>query len=197
MRQLDLMSSVITSIHPNIIDILFKHKKEISRKLADLKGLYFIDHVSLVLINPGDEMVIFSMTPSVEFNLLVQGLWQHDLSFRPQTYVNQEILFWEKAYTAGYQNEIKRVKETEHHFSLGLSVMRKINSFHFIYNFATRHTGVDMRSYYQELVPALYALGDYGYKQLQPIYQQYCQYASPLIEEPYKKKHLKLIINNS
>ena len=199
MHQINLQdaNTKATCIHPNIFDILFKHKSEISRKLSDLKGLYFIDHVALSFINPEREMVIFSTTPSVEFNLLAQGLWQFDKSFNPNSYRDQEILFWDKAYSHGYHHEIKRIKETQHHFSLGFNVMRHINQFHFIYSFATRHTESDLHDYYQGLIPALLALGDYGYKQLQPIYQQYSHHRSPMIEASRVKKHLKLIVNNA
>lgn len=197
MHQINLQDDTSTYIHPNIIDILFKHKSEISRKLSDLKGLYFIDHVALSLINPDHEMVIFSTTPSVEFNLLAQGLWQFDRSFNPRSYTDKEILFWENAYARGHHHEIKRIKETQHHFSLGFNVMRRINQFHFIYSFATRHTESDLHHYYQGLIPALLALGDYGYKQLQSIYQQYSHHHLPMIEASRTKKHLKLIFNNS
>lgn len=188
-------------MHPNILEILFKHKNEIFRKLSDLRGLYYIDHVSITLIDPDHEITIFSITPSVEFNLIVQGLWHFDRSFNPAHYAPGKLLFWDKAYLNGYQNDLKYIKETQHDFSLGFNLLRKVDNFNLIYSFATRKTGIDLKKYYQSMICDLYSFGDYGYRQLRDIYDQYSdKYPAPLVEVDnqiaHMRSYLKLIVNN-
>jgi len=183
-------------LHPNILDVLFQHQGEIFTKLSDLKGLHFIDHVALYLINPDSEMVIFSSTPSVEFQLLAQGLWQYDFSFNPNKMRDGEMLFWRKAYHAGYKYEITKTKETAHHFTCGFSLLKEVNSFKFIYTFATRHLQENIEQYYQQHLSEILAIGNFGYKQLYSLYQRYSGYSPPFIETSCAKNHLKLVVNN-
>jgi hypothetical protein len=77
-------------LHEDILDILFKHKGEVHRKFTDLRGIFLIDHIAIKIIDPGNRIVVFSITPSVEYNLIVQGLWKHDLSF--STHFQKKIL---------------------------------------------------------------------------------------------------------
>lgn len=184
-------------LHPQTVDILFTHKGDIFRKLSDLIGLHYIDHVALYLVNPDQEMVIFSLIPSVEFNLLVQGLWPFDNAFQPQSQESENLVFWDQAYMPAYKHAIKSRKETHHHFSLGFNIARKIQGFTLIYAFATRHIDDNLRAYYAAHVSELMALGDYGYKQLLPLYQQYCSITPPMMDTPPLERRLKLVVNNS
>ena len=188
-------------MHDNILDILFNHKNEIFRKLSDLRGLYFIDHIAITLINPNNEIVVLSLTPSVEFKLIMNGLWKFDMSFNPLSSINGDMLFWNKAYANGYHNEIKRVKETQHNFSLGFNLIKKIDGFTFIYSFATRKNTKGLQKYYEGLKQELFILGDYGYKLLRNIYVQYENtYTPPFLEETKiftkQRSHLKLVVDN-
>lgn len=188
-------------LHPNTLDILFKHKSEIFRKLGDIRGLHYIDHIAITIINPNNEIVVFSITPSVEFNLVLQGIWEFDLSFNPKYYTDSNIVFWDKFYGSGYVNRIKEIKEIQHNFTLGFNLIRKIEDFNIIYTFATRHNHANLKQYYMSIVGELFALGDYGYKLLRNLYIEYSEEHPPLlIDSPNNakkiKKHLKLIINN-
>ena len=201
MQGLDPVNAPQYKMHENILNILFKHKNEIFRKLSDLRGLYFIDHVAITLINPNNEIVVLSLTPSVEFKLIMQGLWKFDMSFNPLSYTNAEMLFWNKAYINGYHNEIKCIKETQHNFSLGFNLIKKIDSFNFIYSFATRKNTKGLQKYYEDLRQELLMLGDYAYKLLRDIYVQYENtYTPPFLDETKiftkQKSHLKLVVDN-
>lgn len=188
-------------LHINVMDILFKHQSQISKKFSDIKGVFNIDHVAIIIVNPRNEMVLFSSAPSVEFNLIVQGLWKFDMSFNPGFHTEGKILFWEDAYQNTYKKEIKYTKETQHNFSLGFNLIRKIQGFNLIYSFATRQNKSNLYEFYENLTQELISLGDYGYKLLRDIYGYYSDnYDPPIVDSsnhPSKKeRHLRLITGN-
>ena len=192
--------SFMLSMHPNILSILFNHKNEILKKLSDLRGLHYIDHVSLILITPQREIIVLSITPSVEFNLIIQDLWQYDMSFNPIHFTTDKLLFWDTAYLEDHQIQLKFVKEIQHGFAFGFNLIRKIHDFHLIYSFATRKDELELRNYYQSIVPDLYSLGDYGYKQLREIFEHYTANSLPPCAVPNQispmHNRLRLVVNN-
>src|SRR3990167_4119254 len=99
------------TFHEDIIDMLFKHKEEIYNNLLDLKGVFLTDHIAIKIIDPKKKMVVFSMTPSVEYNLIVQGLWKYDKSFSLEFQKQHSFYTWEDAYSEKYFNEIKYIKQ--------------------------------------------------------------------------------------
>lgn len=189
-------------LHDSILDLLFKHKNEISRKLSDIRGIYNIDHVAINIINPSNEVAIFSITPSVEYNLVIQNLWRFDGSLCPLNYTDGSFFFWDQAYINKYAKEIKLSKEIKHGFSLGFSLAKKVGQHHLVYSFATRSQEHHLKEYYKLMINELWLLGDYGYNLIRDIYDQYSNtHTSPYIgsgkQAEKHKSHLKLIINNT
>jgi len=190
------------TLHENIIDILFQHKEEIYIKFNDLLGIFLIDYIAIKIIDPNNELVIFSITPSVEYNLLVQGLWKYDHSFTMNFQKNNVFYVWEKAYYETYFNEIKSIKEFKHGFTFGFNISKQIDSFHFTYSYATRSKNSKLYHYYHSHVNELSALGDYSYKLIRSIYAKYCNpnFTLPSISckqnDPPKFPLLKLMVNN-
>jgi hypothetical protein len=189
-------------LHDNILDILFKHKEEVHRKMIDLRGTFLIDHIAINIIDPNNKSVIFSITPSVEYNLIVQGLWKHDGGFSVMFQKNNNFYMWEKAYNQNYSNEIKQLKETKHGFTLGFNLSKNLERFNLIYSFATRSKNEGLFDYYSCHINELFMLGDYGYQSISNLYSSYCDLSfrlpSLISKQRYDKKtHLKLIVDNS
>ena len=186
-------------LHDSILDILFAHKSEIFRKFSDIKGLYFLDHVAVTIFNPENEIVIFSLTPSVEYNVIIKELWKHDITFRPDEYADGDFAWWDSELNE-FSDEIKKIKIENHHFSVGLNLYKKIGDFRFIYSFATRNKDLDIRSYYEGIISELFLLGDYGYKLILGIYVGYCgSHIPPQVASPNtvnEKPYLRLIVSN-
>lgn len=190
-------------LHDDILDILFKHKEEIHRKLSDLQGTLLIDHIAIKIIDPNKKLLIFSITPSVEYNILVQGLWKHDKSFSTYFHNTNKFYSWEEAYSKLYFHKIKQIKETKHGFTFGFNISKKIDEFNLIYSFATRSQNKNLHDYYYNHLNKLYSLGDYSYRLIHNIYAKYCDpiwilpsmnsvQSHPISSKPL----LKLIINN-
>lgn len=178
----------IVKLHNDIIKLLFSHKKEISGKLHDVKGLYWLDHIAINIFNPENEVVIFSLTPSIEYNLIIQDLWRDDITFSSNSY-KDNIIWWDKNSTDTY-SEIRKIKETDHNFTVGFNLNKKINDFKLTYSYATRSKDQNIRLYYKEIKQELILLGDYCYKLISNLYLLYCSgYEPPVIISSYTKPH--------
>lgn len=62
----------MTKLHHNILDILYEHRHYVIKLFREVIGFYEINHISLTLRTPLNEVVIFSMTPNIEYNLITQ-----------------------------------------------------------------------------------------------------------------------------
>lgn len=190
-----------TSLHEDILEIFFKYREEIYRKLIDLKGIFLIDHIALTIIDPNNILTIFSITPSVEYNLIVQGLWIYDRTFSAIYQAEHPFYSWDKAYAPKYFDKIRYIKEIKHGFTFGCNVSKKIEGFHLIYSFATRSKNNGLSEYYHELKNELLNLGDYSYKKISNIYRMYCdpKLIAPSISSKNifsRKPHFYLISDN-
>jgi hypothetical protein len=185
-------------LHDDILDILFAHKSEIYKKLCDIKGLYFIDHIAITISNPENEIVVFSLTPSVEYNVIIKDLWKHDIAFRPDEFITGDFAWWDSKSNI-YTSEVRKIKEENHHFSVGFNLYKKVEKFKFIYSFASRKEDENIRSYYENLMSELFHLGDYGYKLIRDIYLNYCgDYIPPQITKDIlvsEKPYLRLVFS--
>jgi len=186
-------------LHEDIFEILFKYKKIICNKFDDIRGTLLIDHLSINIINPNNKIVIFSTTPSVEYNLLTHNLWKHDQGFSISHQINNRFYSWDTAYKKEYFNELKLTKQLKHGFTFGFNLSKMINEFQFIYSFATRHPNSELMDYYRQYINELFSIGNYIYKPMANIHEQLAgtpilvsKNESPLIFSPF----LRLISNN-
>lgn len=188
-------------LHEDIINILFSHKQEVHKKLIDLRGAFLIDHIAITIIDPGGKVIIFSITPSVEYNLIAHNPWKHDFGFSIKFQKNNSFYIWEKAYSKKFFNEIKQMKETNHGFTFGFNISKKIDSYNLIYSYATRNENSDLNDYYHSHVNELSRLGDYAYTLIHNIYKKYNDSDAPLPtidcnRNYFAKPFLRLIVNN-
>jgi len=151
------------SLHEDIYEILFRYKKRMCDKFNDIKGILLIDHFALHLIDQNNKILVFSVTPSVEYNLLNEGLWMYDQAFSADYQKENKFYWWEKAYDEHYFSEIKQAKELKHGFKFGVNLSKTVQSAQLIYSFATRSQKGNLFDYYREYISELYSIGDYMY----------------------------------
>lgn len=205
MHQFNLISSSGNqpiTLHENILDILFKHKKEISLRLSNIRGLFYTDHVSINILTPENKILIFSITPSVEYNLTIHELLKYDKSFFPNFYKDYSLFWWDQAYHHKYANELKKIKEEMHGFTLGLGLARRMKNIHLIYSYATRSQADDLKLYYEDHKNELFHMGDYAYKLISDFYSIYCPPKKANLHltrehNPKDKNYLRLIVDNT
>jgi len=155
-------------LHPEIIEILFENRRYIKNIFSDLNGLYDIAHIGLTCIDPSNECIVFSTTPNVEYNLISQNLWEYDHCFYPDPVEKNTLLWWDDGL-----EKIAKIKLENNQFTLGMSIVRPVDDFCFIYSFATKETYQDFRRYYSDHLFHLIDIGDYFYKSIRSLYATY------------------------
>lgn len=159
-------------LHEDILEVLFKYKEKICNKFHDIRGTFLIDHLAINIIDPNNKIIIFSTTPSIEYNLISQGLWKYDRSFSISYQIENRFYSWEKAYEEEQFEKLKLTKQINHGFSCGFNLSTRIESFQFIYSFATRHQLPNLIEYYRGYVNELLAIGNYVFKAVNEIYEK-------------------------
>lgn len=155
-------------LHPEVIEILFENRRYIKSVFSNLKGLHGITHMGMTCIDPNQELVAFSTTPSMEYNLFNQQLWIEDHCFNKDSNDKNSLLWWD------YQDEkIEQIKLTNNRLTMGMTIYRPIGDFGFMYSFATNECVKGLRQYYIDNLFGLIDIGDYFYKSLRELYSRY------------------------
>lgn len=166
-------------LHPNAIEILFNHRGEIKKAFSNLKGLHGISHMGIACIDPSNELVAFSTTPSIEYNLMHQNLWMHDHCFAADKGPKNTLLWWD------YELEkLGQLKLLNNRFTVGMTICRPVGQFYLVYSFATQEKHKGLRQYYSENLFGLMDMGDYFFKSIRDVYGAYIQkHAPPQLSE--------------
>lgn len=193
------------SLHPSIVDALFEHRRFVKNIFLHIKGHYEIAYFGINIINPSNEIVSFSSTPHIQYNLIRQGLWKHDPYFFSKTLNKNTLLWWDEVSTENpFSEQIKEIKLTSNHFKLGMTLSREINGFNFIYSYATCSNRKNLKEYYNAKIFGLIDIGDYFCNAILNVYSEYCgNYAFPRLNQLNSKASdsisrsmLKLVVNN-
>lgn len=192
---------IYPTLNKSNVDLLFSHKKELSSKFSDIIGLHFIDHLSVFLLDPNNELTIISSTPSVEFNLINTGLWFYDHTFSPKTFTDGHLDTWETFYHPIYSKLLALEKKQAHRFTHGINLVRQINHHTVLYSFATRNEFGDPDKYYQEIKGDLLLIGNHSYNLIRNIFSMYALDHEPptITNNPMitvRKPKLRLVTNN-
>lgn len=173
----------LVKLHQDILTISFRERLAIKKVMKDIEGLFFIDHLSLDIVDPNDTMTFLSSTPSTGFNICSTSLWKQDGSISPTHYKNKSFYWWDDTYFTLHKEKIKRLKEYRHGFSQGFMLVRKINDFYILYSFATKTNNRDIKPSILMQANDYLKIGDYYYNNLRMTYQNYCEYRVPKIQE--------------
>lgn len=190
-------------LHPKLLEILFECRREVSRKFSDVLGIYYFDHVTTMIINPHNQAVIFSSTPSIEYNLIKNELWVNDGHFLLEHINENEFFWWPQAYAPKYFNDIQKIRETDHACNLGITIVKNIHGFTNVYSFATRCKKPELKEYYRDHLDEITKMGDYCYKRIRETYLHYSEsFSAPEINELHcpntkNRSNLRLVVNNT
>ena len=162
-----------TKLHPEILTILFENRRYIKNIFLDIHGLYEISHIGMTIITPFYEMVSFSSSPNIEYNLIQQNLWKDDSCFSPWMPNKDNFSWWDDHKITGDFEKVEKIKLKNNMFSFGMTICKQVNDFSLLYSYATRATRDDLREYYASHLLGLVDIGDYFYKSLRDIYASY------------------------
>ncbi len=182
-----------TFLHEDVLEILFEYKKKMHSKFNDIRGTFLIDHFAINIIDSNNKVIIFSATPSVEYNLISQNVWKYDKSFSARFQRENRFYSWETAYEKKYFEKLKLIKQTNHGFCFGFNLSKRFSSSQIIYSFATRYEKANLLEYYREHINELSAIGDYCYKAINESLEKNL---GKIITATTSSPLLKLISNN-
>ena len=156
--------------HPEFLDLLFTHKSKVSAVFSDVLGLHEINHIAISAINQHNQLLTFSSTPALEFNLFNTGLWQFDNSYQPQWYQLCTHSPWQTLYTRARYDELYYLKQLKHHYPLGLSLATKLGDSHFVYSIASHKDCPVTRELFSQQHEHFYKIGHYCANALSPLF---------------------------
>lgn len=188
------------NLHPEILTILFENRRYIKSIFLELNGLYNLNHFGLTIIDSTGGTLAFSTTPSIEYNLINQDLWNNDCCFMLPKILDNSLIWWDEI-----ENEtIKKIKLFNNKFTLGMTLAQEKQGFIYLYSYATQHKTINLKDYYISNKAGITNLGNYFFKSVQNLYASYASSFSLHKSEGTisksangsNKPDLKLIVNN-
>ncbi|MDI9818442.1 MULTISPECIES: hypothetical protein [unclassified Legionella] len=156
--------------HPQLLDMLFAFKGRVSGVFKDVLGLHEINHIAVSRINANHEILTFSSTPAMEFNLFSGNLWRFDKTYQPDWFERCTQAEWPSLYTQERYDELYYIKQIKHHYPIGYSLAAKTDNAFFIYSLASSRaclkTGELFITHYEDF----YKIGQYCSNMLNSLF---------------------------
>jgi hypothetical protein len=157
--------------HPDLLDLLFAHRSSAYNVFSDVLGLHELNHVAIGRINSNGEIIIFSSTPALEFNLFTSNLWRFDNTYARDWLCLNTHAPWEFLYESTRFDELYYMKQLKHRYALGLSLVSEWKNAQFIYSMGSKKSDAETRNLFQE--PAdFYKIGQYCANALMPLFEE-------------------------
>jgi hypothetical protein len=156
------------SLHPNLFKTLFAHQHKVSPVFKDVLGLYDIHHIAISHIS-NNQLLTFSSTPSLEFNLFKSHLWRYDTTYQSNWYRSCTMASWPSLYTAEHYDELYYIKQIKHAFPLGLSFTLQQAEGYTIYSIASNKYGQPTQDLFEHQQDQFYKIGRYCSHLLLPL----------------------------
>lgn len=181
--------------HPDILEILFRHRKEISDIVSNVLGLHSIDYISVEMVDPDGKWVSFTSNPSMLYNLMEQNLWFYEQWTHLTEFKRSNVEYWESNFHTAKITELIQLKQKNYGYTQGFLYKKWIHSFFVVYSFATKSPSVNFHLILEDLVK----MGDFCLIRFQEIYNSLgnrwlfpglMPESKPLFK---KVKHLRLI----
>lgn len=175
--------------HPQMLEALFAHRSKVASIFRDVLGLHEIHHLALTEINSHGEILIFSSTPAMEFNLFSTPLWRYDQSYNPLWYSKRTQANWQTLYSPERYDELYYLKQIKHNLPLGFSLAASREDTSLIYSMASRAAPEKFLTIIQNQREDLYKIGQYCSNLLFDLFQSYQQptpASSLLLPEHFK-----------
>jgi hypothetical protein len=165
-----------TSPHPDFLDLLFTYNKRTHTVFKDVMGLYNIDHIALSYINRSNQLIAFSSTPSLEFNLFSKALWLFDKTYQTEWYRLCNSATWPSLYAENHFDELYYQKQIRHHYPTGVSLAIKSNETYIIYSIASHKDDPETQNQFDHHQHDFYKIGEYCSNSLHHLMLSHADY---------------------
>lgn len=159
-----------TKPHPQLLEALFIFRFKIFCVFQEVLGLYGIDHIAVSRINSKQEILIFSSSPALEFNLFSSGLWRFDHSYQPSWFKLCKSTHWHELYSASRYDELYYIKQIKPHFPIGKSLAARLNDGFVIYSLASKRSCQATQDIFSKEDKGFYQIGQYCTKKLHSLF---------------------------
>ena len=159
--------------HPHFLEALFAFRSKISRIFGDVLGMYDISHIAVTQINPKQQILSFSSTPAMEFNLFNSNLWRFDKTYHPDWFQNCSQTDWRSLYFFERYDELYYLKQIKHHYPLGYSLATKLRDNFYVYSIASHRSCQEIQDVFANQHDDFYKIGQYCNNSLTKLFENY------------------------
>ncbi len=159
--------------HPQLLEALFAFRSKVSSVFRDVLGLYEIGHMAVTRINVKQEILVFSSTPALEFNLFTSNLWHFDQTYHPNWFRLCTQANWQELYSPSRYDELYYLKQIKHHYPIGKSIAALIDNDFFIYSLARVRSCKHTQELFANQSENFYKIGQYCTNRLSSLFLSY------------------------
>ena len=158
--------------HPLFLEALFAFKAEVSTVFNDVLGLYEINHIAVTQISAARQILTFSSTPAIEFNLFNSNLWRFDKTYHSDWFTTCTRRDWQSLYSRVRYDELYYLKQSKPKYPLGYSFSVKQGSSFLIYSLASHRSCNHTRELFANQFDNFHRIGQYCTKTLRNLFME-------------------------
>jgi hypothetical protein len=156
--------------HTYLVEALFAHKSRVSKVFRDVLGIHEINHIAITRIDRQGNILVFSSTPAMEFNLFTSKLWKFDKTFHHEWYRQCAQASWQSLYSPQRYDELYYLRQIRHQLPLGKSLAAVSGEFHYIYSVASQRSCLLTQELFSTHQDSIYKIGQYCTNLLNPLF---------------------------
>ncbi|ODN40941.1 hypothetical protein [Piscirickettsia litoralis] len=187
-------------LHEEAHHISYKYAYILRKVLNQILGLYSIDHMSINIQNPENEMIFFSSTPAHAYEICKAGFGSYDGIITPQNFINKSHYWWDDVNHLKFSDEINAIRKRKMKMHDGFVIHHEEDGHHILISCASR-SKKNCSDIFTSNVNEIYQLGIDCYNELIDIYKIYSiNHPPPRIQKIIKinpdliKPHKEIII---
>jgi hypothetical protein len=161
-------SCTVVRPHPRFLEVLFGFKSNISSVFKDVLGLHQLHHIAITLRTTNNELISFSSSPALEYNLFSTSLWRYDKTYNPLWFELESQAYWEDLYQPTHFNALYYSKQVKPNFLTGLSLATRCKQGPIVFSLASHQACAEWMRHKEEL----YRIGTYCLELLSPLFSE-------------------------
>lgn len=159
--------------HPQLLEALFAFRSKVSNVFRDVLGIYEISHIAIARIDEQHQIISFSSTPALEFNLFSSSLWRYDKSYQADWFRACGQANWQSLYTPERYDELYYLKQIKHRYPIAYSLAAKFGNHFFVYSLASNRACNHTRDVFASQHEDFYKIGQYCSNMLSELFRVY------------------------
>jgi hypothetical protein len=173
-NSLSLSRDNFPKFHKGIFSCSLKNQTKIKKSYSDVLGLQYLDHLSINIVSPIDEIIFISSTPETGINVCASGLWVFDYSIHPDVFKNRSFYWWSECYDNKKFSVLKQRKELANGLNDGFIFSKKVNNHYVLYSFASRSKKENFIDFVKSNHKYFFDAGDHCLDKIKNICEPYC-----------------------